>query len=463
MKPMRIMTLIMLLVATSTALATPSMALSPSEARAIAKEAYVYGFPLVDTYRVMYFFSLDPKSPVFKAPLNVFINESQLMTPADRVILSPNSDTLYSGGGLDLRAEPIVLTLPAIEPERYYTVQMVDLYTFNFDYLGSRTTGNGGGNVLVAGPGWNGNVPKGITKVVRTETQLVNLLYRTQVFRPSDIENVRKVQSGYKMQPLSAFLGQPAPKPAPEVAWLKPLPAQQERTSLEFFNVLRFVLEFCPVNPSEKDLRARFTKIGIVPGKPFDVTALTPQMRAALQAGMADGQKAIDDRRARGESSATMFGTRKYLKNDYLARALGAQVGIYGNSREEALYLMYERDASNQSLDGSKGTYIVRFAPSQLPPAKAFWSLTLYDLPGQFLVANPINRYLINSPMLPDLKRDADGGLTLHIQYESPGKDLEANWLPAPNGPFMLMMRVYWPKPEALNGTWKQPPLERVK
>jgi hypothetical protein len=364
---------------------------------------------------------------------------------------------------LDLRAEPIVLTLPAIEPERYFSVQMVDLYTFNFDYLGSRTTGNGGGNVLVVGPGWNGEVPKGITRVVRPETQIMNAFYRTQVFRPADIENARKVQSGYKLQPLSAFLGQKAPPPAPAVEWLKPLPAPLERTSVEFFNVLRFVLEFCPVHPSEKELRAQFARIGIVPGKPFDVAALAPEMKAALAAGMADGQKAIDERRGGTPSSMDLFGTRAYLKNDYLARALGTQFGIYGNSKEEACYLGYERDADGQPLDGSKHSYTVRFAPGQLPPAKAFWSLTLYDMPGQFLVANPLNRYLINSPMLPDLKRDAEGGLTLYIQHESPGKEIESNWLPAPDAPFVLSMRVYWPKPEVQDGTWKKPPLQTVK
>ena len=164
-------------------------------------------------------------------------------------------------------------------------------------------------------------------------------------------------------------------------------------------------------------------------------------MKAALEAGMADGQQAIDDRReaARGKTS-DLFGARTFLKNDYLARAVGAQIGILANSREEATYISYEQDAAGQGLSGTNN-YRVRFAPGELPPARAFWSLTLYDLPGQFLVANPLSRYLINSPMLPDLKHDADGGLTLYIQNESPGKNRESNWLPAPAGPLMLMMR----------------------
>jgi len=438
--------------------------LKPEEIKTIAKEAYIFAFPLVDNYRIMYFFSLDRKSPVFKSALNELHNEARLQTPEDRTVVAPNSDTLYSGFTLDLRAEPMVITLPAIEKERYYSVQMVDLYTFNFDYLGSRTTGNGGGNFLVAGPGWKGQKPKGITKVMRAETELASAYYRTQLFGPGDLENTKKVQAGYKAQPLSAFLDQPAPKAASVIEWVKPLPATQQRTSLEFFNTLRFVLELCPVHPSEKELRERFAKIGIVPGKPFDVASLTAEMKAALQAGMADGQKAIDGRRAAmSGKSADLFGSREYLKNDYLARATGAQVGILANSKEEACYPTYEHDADGQPLDASKHKYTVRFAPGQFPPARAFWSLTMYDLPGEFLVANPLNRYLINSPMLPSLKRDADGGLTLYIQHESPGKEKESNWLPAPDGPFMMTMRIYWPKPEVLDGTWKQPPLERVK
>jgi len=435
---------------------------SPAEARTVAREAYVYGYPLVDNYRIVYSFSLDRRSPVFRSPVNELFHGARLLSPEDRTVVAPNSDTLYSGATLDLRAEPMVLTLPAIDKERYYSAQMVDLHTFNFDYLGSRTTGNGGGHFLVAGLGWKGEKPKGITKMLRAETQIVSALVRTQVFGPGDMENAKQVQAGYGLRTLSAFLGRPAPTIAPGIAFIRPLPATEQRTSLEFFNILRFVLELCPVHPSEKALRARFAMIGIVPGKPFEVASLAPEIKEALQAGMADGQKAIDARAAVTQTSADLFGTRAYLKNDYLARATGAQLGILGNSKEEAFYPGYQQDAEGQPLDASKHRYVLRFAPGQLPPARAFWSLTMYDLPGEFLVANSLNRYLVNSPMLPNLKRDADGGLTLYIQHDSPGQDKEANWLPAPKRAFFMVMRIYWPKPEVLDGRWKQPPLERV-
>ncbi len=161
-------------------------------------------------------------------------------------------------------------------------------------------------------------------------------------------------------------------------------------------------------------------------------------------------------------TSGDIFGTREYLKNNYLYRKAAAVLGIYGNSRPEAMYPVYSLDAPGEKLDASTNRYVLRFAPGQLPPVHAFWSLTMYEMPSSLLVANPLNRYLINSPMLPDLKRDADGGLTLYVQHESPGKDRESNWLPAPNGPFMAVLRLYWPKDAALNGKWKKPPLERA-
>ena len=161
-------------------------------------------------------------------------------------------------------------------------------------------------------------------------------------------------------------------------------------------------------------------------------------------------------------TSADIFGTREYLKNNYLYRMIGAAIGIYGQSKEEAIYPVYMVDGDGEPLDGSKHRYTLRFAPGEFPPAVAFWSLTMYELPASLLFANPLNRYLINSPMLPKLKKDEDGGLTLYIQNESPGKDKESNWLPAPKGPFWNAMRIYWPKEDAINGQWKAPPLKKV-
>ena len=440
---------------------------TPAEARAIAKEAYIYGYPMVDGYRVQYEYFVDRQNPEFKAPWNQIRNIPRVYTPDDKAIVSPNSDTPYSMVGMDLRAEPLVLTVPKIEKNRYFSVQLIDLYTFNFDYIGSRTTGNDGGSYMIAGPNWKGETPKGVKKVFHSETELALGVYRTQLFNPDDIDNVKKVQSGYKVQPLSEFLGKAAPTSAPAIDFIKPLTPETQKTSPEFFNILSSILQFAPTNPSEKKLMERFAKIGVGAGKKFDVSKLSPEMKAALEGGMADAWAEFAYfKKARFDTgqvtSGDVFGTRQYLKNNYLYRMAAGVIGLYGNSKQEAMYPFYGVDSDKQPMVGTN-SYTLRFAPGKLPPINAFWSVTMYGMPQSLLVANPINRYLINSPMLPQLKRDADGGLTLLIQNESPGKDKEANWLPAPKGPFVMAMRLYWPKEEALDGKWTAPPVKRAQ
>lgn len=440
----------------------PASTLAPAEVTDIAAEAYVFGMPMVETYKTIYAFNVDTANPQYKGPFNSVLNIARVFTPEDTAFVTPNSDTPYSFAMLDLRAEPVVITVPPIDKKRYYVFQLMDLYTFNFAYIGSRATGNDGGTYLIAGPTWQGEPPAGITQVIRSETTLVSVVGRTQLFNPADLDNVKKIQADYKVQPLSAFAGTAPPPPAPAVDWVKPLPAGEERTSLQYLNELAFLLQFAmPPHPTEVELRERFAKIGIEPGKPFNFAAMSPELQAALKEGMADGQKKIDERRASlGGKSDMLFGTRELLKNDYVARATGTQVGIGANSREEAMYALYEKDSAGQPLDGSH-KYTLRFAKGQFPPVNSFWSVTMYKLPEQLLAKNPIDRYLINSPMLPQLRKDADGGVTLYIQADSPGKNREANWLPAPPGPFMLVVRYYWPKQELLDDQWKSPQVER--
>lgn len=361
-----------------------------------------------------------------------------------------------------------MLTVPAVEKDRYFSVQLIDGYTFNFAYIGSRTTGNDGGSFLIVGPEWEGETSEGINGVFRAGTDLAWALYRTQLFSPDDIANVQAVQAGYEVEPLSAFLGTEPPPPAPAIDFRKPLTPEAQRTSLEFFDVLNFVLQFAPVDPSEVALRERFARIGVTAGEPFDAEAFSPEVQQAIRQGMDDAwaqyaafkTNEIDTGKT---TSGDVFGTREFLRNNYLYRMTGAVLGICGNSREEAMYPVYTTDAAGAPLDGSKESYTLRFAPDQLPPVNAFWSLTLYELPSSLLYANDLNRYLINAPMLPGLKRDADGGLTLHISHTSPGAERESTWLPAPDGPFWLILRLYWPQQGALDGTWTQPPLEKTE
>ena len=228
-----------------------AQSLSPDEARAIAKDATIYGFPLVDSYRIQYSYFVDKSDPEYKGGWNELHNTARVYTPDDKAVQTPNSDTPYSFVGADLRAEPLVFTVPAIEKERYYSLQFIDMYTFNFAYVGSRATGNDAASYLLAGPGWKGEKPEGIKAVIRSETELAFVLFRTQLFNPGDIENVKKIQAGYKVQPLSAFLGVAAPAASPPIDFRKPLSAAEAKTSPAFFAELNFILQFCPTDPSE--------------------------------------------------------------------------------------------------------------------------------------------------------------------------------------------------------------------
>ncbi|WP_240648376.1 DUF1254 domain-containing protein [Pararobbsia silviterrae] len=447
--------------------AAHAQSVSVEQARAIARDATIYGFPLVDNYRIQYAYFVDRNNADFKAPWNTLASTARVFTPEDKAIQTPNSDTPYSFLGADLRAEPLVLTVPKIEKARYYSLQFIDAYTFNFAYVGTRTTGNGAGRYLLAGPGWHGKVPRGITAVIRSDTQFAFVLYRTQLFSPDDIDRVKRIQASYRVEPLSAYIGQHTSAATQPSDFIEPLTSEQERSSLRFFDVLNFVLRYCPNDPSETALMARFAQIGIVPGKPFDSNALSPEMRKALEDGMSDAWTEFADFKKTeldtGKlSSADGFGDRAFLNNNYMARMASAVLGIYGNSKAEAVYPAYFVDADGQKLEGAH-RYTIRFAPGQLPPVNAFWSLTLYELPSSLLYANVLNRYLINSSNLPTLKRDADGGITLYVQHDSPGAALESNWLPAPDGAFFSIMRLYWPKPSVLEGEWNAPKMLRAQ
>jgi hypothetical protein len=238
--------------------------------------------------------------------------------------------------------------------------------------------------------------------------------------------------------------------------------------SVQVFSYLNFLLQFCPTHPSEKEMMERFAKLGIGAGKPLSDQELAPEIKKAIAEGIGavwqEDFAAFMKRVNSGEvTSGDIFGTREFLKNNYLYRFAGAKLGLYGNSREEALYPPYFVDAQGDKLDGAKHAYLLRFEKGQLPPAGAFWSFTMYDGPTQFLVANPLNRYLLNSTMLDSFQYGADDSLTFYVQKDSPMAGKESNWLPAPDGPFYCALRVYMPKPAVFNGQWKQPPLQRIR
>src|SRR5580692_5637925 len=468
---MKTKTAIIASLAASLALTTARAAdITPAETKSIAEEGFIYGLPIVMNYAVMYEYCVDKNSGQYKAPFNQINNEARVFTYKDTAIITPNSDTPYSLLWLDLRAEPFVLSVPAVEKPRYYSVMLCDGNTFNYGYIGSRATGNEAGDYLVVGPDWKGETPAGIKKVFRSSTQFSLVAYRTQLINAEDMPNVVKIQAGYLSQPLSAFLKQPAPPTAPAVNFPK---IDKELVKTGFFEYLDFALQFAPAGPEEKEIRAKLARLGIGGGKNFAFKDLSPEQQEQVGLGMKDGEAKIEQYLAAGQKNingwkvGSLFGDRDFFNGNWLKRAAAAKGGIYGNDAVEAMYPMTKTLADGEELDGSKHNYTLTFAKGQFPPVNAFWSVTMYDGKTQLLIKNPINRYLINSPVLPSMKTGADGSLTLYIQKDSPGADKEANWLPAPDGSIYLVMRLYWPKttpPSILpagEGTWQPPGVKR--
>ena len=445
---------------------------SIEQVKAISEEGFIYGLPIVMNYAVMYDFIINRNSGQWKTPFNQIWNDHHVATYKDTAVVTPNSDTPYSLLWLDLRAEPIVISVPAVEKSRYYSVQLVDGNTFNYGYIGSRTTGSDAGDYLVVGPGWHGDTPPGVKQVFHSSTAFSFVIFRTQLFNSEDMPNVIKVQDGYKAQPLSAYLKQPAPAAPPAIDFPK---IDKELVKTNFFEYLDFALQFAPAGPEEQAIRAKLASIGVGPGKSFNFKDLSLEHKAAVALGMKEGEAKIEEnlknfgKNINGWRIGSPFGDRDFYKGDWLLRAAAAKAGIYGNDAIEAAYPMTRWLPNGEPLDGSKHTYTLTFAKDQLPPVNAFWSVTMYDGKSQLLIQNPINRYLINSPMLPDMKTNADGSLTIYIQKDSPGKEKESNWLPAPDGPIYLAMRLYWPKTEppsilpAGEGTWQPPGIVQVQ
>ncbi|KQZ98019.1 MULTISPECIES: DUF1254 domain-containing protein [unclassified Achromobacter] len=445
--------------------------ITPAETRAIAEEGYIYGLPIVMNYAVMYDYAVDKSSSQYKAPFNRIRSLHHVATYKDTAIISPNSDTPYSMMFMDLRTEPIVLSVPRVEKPRYYSVQLIDGSTFNFGYIGSRSTGEDAGDYMVVGPDWKGAAPSSVRKVFRSGTQLPFAVFRTQLFNPADMPNVVAIQSGYKAQPLSAYLKQPAPTAAPAIDFPK---IDKELATTDFFKYLNFALQFGPAAPDEVAIRTKLARLGIGTGKSFSFEDLPAEHRSAAAEGMQAGHARVEDAikrlgtKVNGWNIVGAGGDSAFYHGDWLKRAAVAQAGIYANDAEEATYPLTTTLPDGEPLDGSKYNYTITFQAGQLPPVNAFWSVTMYDGKTQLLIQNSIDRYLINSTMMSSMKKNTDGSLTLYLQKASPGADRENNWLPAPNGLMYLVMRLYWPTTESPSilppgqGTWRPPQVVKV-
>ncbi|GAA2106701.1 DUF1254 domain-containing protein [Kitasatospora saccharophila] len=420
----------------------------PRAVRRTAAQAWIWGYPLLENYRTVYPQAIDDADPRYVGGFGVFRHYPQPFTPDNTDVVTPNNDTPYSWAWLDLRAEPWVLEKPATD--RYHVLPVHDLDTAYVGFVGSRTTGNGAGRYLIAGPGHRANPPEDFDGVLRADTNLVGILGRTFSAGPQDVPEVERVQAGYLLRPLSEHLGTPRPVAAEPVwpVWR----GEEVLGTLEFFSLLDFLLGFFPTLPADADLRGRLTELGVGSGD-FEPAALPAEVREALLAGIADARGELA---AAGRGAATgsaLFGTREQLGTRYLDRARGALTGLYGLPAEEAWY------GGRESAEGGRVPAVLRFPPGQLPPARFFWSVSVYRLPERLLVANEIDRYSVGD-RTPGLVYGEDGSLTLYLQHERPAAAHElANWLPAPEGPYFVAVRAYGPKPELLDGSWQLPPI----
>jgi hypothetical protein len=327
------------------------------KAKDIAEAGFIYGLPIVTNYAVMYEYAVDRNSGQFKAPFNQLKNEPNVFTYKDTAIVTPNSDTPYSFVWMDLRAEPIVLSVPAADPKRYYSVQLCDGNTYNYGYIGTRTTGSEAGDYMVVGPDWNGATPPGIKKVFRSSTQLSLAGYRTQLFSPDDLDNVKKVQAGYKVQTLSAYLNRPSTTAAATIDFPK---VNKELVKTNFFDYLDFALQFAPAQENEKEIRAQLARIGVGAGKTLNFRELSIEDKLEIGLGMTEGERKVDEgvanagKAINGWRVSGLPGDSAHYNGDWLKRAIAAKAGIYGNSPEEATYPLTRIDSDGQTLDGSK-------------------------------------------------------------------------------------------------------------
>ncbi|MHC8394195.1 DUF1254 domain-containing protein [Pseudomonas sp. LB3P93] len=427
--------------------------LDQAQARALAQEAYVFAYATVEHDKVL-------TAIAAKLPFNRLYSEPRLLGPQDNKVVSPNNDTFYSRALLDLRGEPLVLQVPTVEG-RYYSFQVVDMRTDNLDYIGTRATGNQAGRYLIVGPDWQGDMPAGFNGVIRSPSRLVFLLGRTEVKGEADQKDAAKVLTGYGLQPLSHVLGGAAPE---ALAPLQLPPYQDTKQGpaqalLGTFNALAPLHKW---TPAERSKLQRFAAIGVKPGVAFEPPA---DLIEAIAQGAEAGREQV--RAASSQLSVEHQGWFRSPTNvgkfgdDDLTRAAVAWRYIYANDPVEAVYPMALHDAQGQTLDGRK-IYRLHFPAGQLPAVNAFWSLTLYDGKTQLLAANPIQRYALGDRS-PGLHYDADGGLTLILQSTAPTQTQQGNWLPTPEGPFNLLLRLYLPKPGALDGSYRLPTIARVE
>ena len=441
-------------------------AMDPDEARDIAIEAYIYAYPLV-IMEITRRAQANAAAAGGKELTNRFSHRSTFPGAKFTDVVRPNADTLYSQLYYDVSREPLVISVPD-SGSRYYLLPTLDMWTDVFSSTGSRTTGNAAQTYALVAPQWRGQLPAGM-EAIRSPTNMGWMIGRTQTNGPSDYANVHKFQQGLTAVPLSRR-GKPA---EPEMAkvnssqWDSKTPPVEQVAKLDassFFSLFGELTKANPPHVNDYPILQRMHRIGLEPGKSFSLEKLPPALRTPVSEALPAAQKLIMNAfRGSGvmsngwRTNMTAIGT---YGADYLHRAGIAYAGLGANTIEDAIYPTALVDADARPLD-SDSRYVLHFNRDQIPPVRAFWSLTMYN-DRQFFADNPIDRYAIGDR--DKLALNADGSLDIYIQRDNPGPEREANWLPAPaSGPFTMNLRLYWPKPAALHGQWAPPPVKRIE
>ncbi|MDY0910702.1 DUF1254 domain-containing protein [Microbacterium sp. CFBP9034] len=423
-----------------------------ADLRSLARDAYTFGYAMVENYRTLYEQAVDADDSRFTGGFGGFRHYSEPFTPHNTDIVTPNNDTPYSWGWFDLRAEPWVISVPAID--RFYILPFHDLYTVYAGYVSAATTGTAAGTYLLAGPSWNGITPEGFDGVITASTDFVGCLGRT-AFTDDDLGELRRIQQSYGATPLHVFQGSAAPAIEP-VTW--PEWDEAAATDVRFYDYLDHLLRFAPVLAEDRDIRDRMAAAGLDGSGTFRTAALDAAERADFEAGLADGIAHLDDVASRTASSTGLFGTREEMAGAYDQRNVGAKKGLYGLPPAIAWYGGWLVDSAGNRITGETD-YTLTFSAEQLPRARFFWSATLYTLPQRLLSANEIDRYSIGD-RTPGIRYADDGSLTLYLQHRRPADPVHAaNWLPSPEGPFTVIIRAYGGDSDIAEGTYRLPPI----
>lgn len=430
---------------------------APGAARKAARDGYIFLYPLVMNYRLMFRQAIDRASPSFSGGFGAWTHYGPA-SPDLADYPSPGVDTLYSASWVDLRAEPWVFTVPPSTDGRYVMSQWDDLWGFVLDTPGVVLDGEAGGSYLLAPPGWKGEKPKGIKRVIMGESAFMGTLTRTEVMSMPDLPGAKALREGFTLRKLSAFLDRDLPPPAPDVSW----PAWKEGSEKtpDFFGYACFLLPFTVPHPKDRPMLQRLAEMGVLPGAHWDSDSKGPGFRKAIQEGIDDAREELSRAALKTPWSNRLFSNRQTLGDDYLNRCLGAYTHLFGAVPSQIMYCSIYRDAQGAPLDGGGLAYTLTFPLGGTPPGRFFWSVTAYSLPGRGLAPNALGRHAVGTHSLK-LHKGADGSITLFLRKSSPGKDRELNWLPIPAGPFFVTIRSCGPDRKVIFHTWKPPLISR--